>query len=195
MRSDEFPEDGRICYLGDEVWVDMSKEQIFSHNQVKSEYNVVLGSLVERERRGRYFPDGVPITNLDANLASQPDGVFVSIASLKSGKVRLIEGIEGGYVELEGAPDMALEVISTSSVEKDKTILLESYWCAGIGEYWLVDARDDKLNFDILRHAPSGYVKTRKRSAWLESNVFEKSFRLVGAKDALGHPEFTLEMG
>jgi len=36
-RSDEFPESGRICFLNGEVWVDMSKEQAFWHNQVKSE--------------------------------------------------------------------------------------------------------------------------------------------------------------
>jgi Uma2 family endonuclease len=136
----------------------------------------------------------VLITNADANLASQPDGVFVSVASLKSGKVRLIEGVEGGYVELEGSPDMALEIISTSSVEKDTAILLDLYWRAGIGEYWLVDARADPLRFDILRHAASGYVTTRRRSGWLKSNVFDMSFRLIASNDTLGHPEFTLEM-
>ena len=39
--SDEFPEAGRICYLCGEVWVDTSKEQVFTHNQVKSEFNLV----------------------------------------------------------------------------------------------------------------------------------------------------------
>jgi hypothetical protein len=35
--SDEFPEAGRICFFHGEVWVDMSKEQFFSHNQVRAE--------------------------------------------------------------------------------------------------------------------------------------------------------------
>src|SRR6266851_1013564 len=55
-RSDEFPQTGRICYLNGEVWVDMSKEQIFSHNQVKSEFNVTLGGLIRSNRLGRFFP-------------------------------------------------------------------------------------------------------------------------------------------
>src|SRR5438552_1278221 len=58
-RSKEFPETGRICYLNGEVWVDMSKEQVFTHNQVKSEFNISLGSLIKMVRMGRYFPDSM----------------------------------------------------------------------------------------------------------------------------------------
>lgn len=194
MRSDEFPESGRICYLEGEVWVDMSKEQIFTHNQVKGEFNVVVGGLVKREQRGRYFPDGVLISNTDADLVSQPDGVFVSAASLRSGKVRLIQGAEGGYVELDGTPDMTLEVVSTSSVSKDTSVLRDLYWRAGIDEYWLVDARGEELKFDIFQKSAEGYVATDQQSGWLKSSVFDKSFRLLGAEDPLGHPEFTLEV-
>src|SRR5262249_27768086 len=95
--SDEFPETGRICYLDGEVWVDMSKEQFFSHNQVKSEYNIVLGTLVKNERLGRYIPDGMLLSNVEANLTAQPDGAFVSRASWETGRVRLIEGVREGY--------------------------------------------------------------------------------------------------
>jgi len=41
VRSDEFPEKQRICYLKGEVWVDLSKEPFFSHNQVKGEFTIV----------------------------------------------------------------------------------------------------------------------------------------------------------
>ncbi len=46
-RSDEFPEAGRICYLRGEVRVDMSKEKNFTHNQVKSEFSLVIGGLAK----------------------------------------------------------------------------------------------------------------------------------------------------
>ncbi len=77
-QSDEFPEVGRICYLHGEVWVDMSKEQVFSHNQVKNEFNLVVGGLVKAGRLGRYFPDGRLLSNADADVSSTPDGTFVS---------------------------------------------------------------------------------------------------------------------
>jgi len=192
--SADFPQAGRICYLTGEVWVDMSKEQVFSHNQVKGEYTRVLGGLAKANSLGRFFPDGVLLTNPDADLSCQPDGMFVSRDSLRRRKVRLREGAEEGPVELEGTPDMVLEVVSPGSVDKDTITLRDLYWLAGIQEYWLVDARGQRLEFDILHHGPRGYVGTRKQGGWVKSAVFATSFRLLRQEDELGHPEFTLEV-
>ena len=98
------------------------------------------------------------MTNDRAQLACQPDGTFVSRQTLKSGRIRLVEGEKEGYLELEGTPDMVLEVVSASSVEKDKVTLPDLYWRAGIPEYWVVDARADRLEFDIFRRGSDGYV-------------------------------------
>lgn len=190
--SDNFPESGRICFFHGEVWVDMSKEQIFTHNQVKNEYNVVLGSLAKKEKLGRYFPDGLFFTNDECGLATEPDGAFASFQTLRSGRIRLIEGAVEGFVELAGTLDMALEIVSASSVEKDTQILRDLYWQAGVQEYWLVDVRGDRHIFDILRYATRGYVAVRKQGGWLKSTVFGKSFRLTRGKDPLGNPEFSL---
>jgi len=190
--SDDFPEAGRICFLDGRVWVDMSKEQVFTHNQVKQEFNLVLGGLVKVERLGRFFPDGVLLTNDRAHLACQPDGTFVSRRSLKSGRIRLAEGDKEGYLELVGTPDMVLEVVSVSSVEKDKVILPDLYGRAGIPEYWVVDARADRLEFDIFRYEADGYAPTRKQAGWLKSRVFGRSFRLSRHLDDAGNPEYTL---
>jgi Uma2 family endonuclease len=193
-RSEEFPETGRICYLEGEVWVDISKEQFFSHNQVKNEFNITLGGLIKTIRVGRYIPDGMLLTNEDADLAAQPDAAFVSYETTRLGRIRLVEGVEEGYVELEGMPDMVLEIVSTSSVEKDHKRLRELYWRAGIREYWIVDARDERLTFDILRHTANGYVTTRKQGGWMKSAVFGKSFRRMRKTDEEGSPEFALEI-
>ena len=111
FHSKEFPESGRICYLNGQVWVDISKEQIFTHNQVKQEFNLVIGGLVKARCFGRYFPDGVLLTNDRANFACEPDGTFVAGQSLRSGRVCLVEGDKEGYLELEGSPDMVLEIV------------------------------------------------------------------------------------
>jgi len=127
-----------------------------------------------------------------ANLACQPDGIFVSYESLDTGRIRLVEGVREGYVEFEGTPDMVLEVVSTSSVEKDTILQFDLYWQAGIREYWLVGARGERLEFDIWRHTPNGYVVTRKQGGWIRSAVFGKSFRLTRQSDERGDPEYTL---
>jgi Uma2 family endonuclease len=194
FHSDDFPEAGRICYLKGEVWVDMSREQFFSHNQVKGEFTAVLGGLVKAARLGRFIPDGMLITNEGADLSAQPDGAFLSRATLDAGRVRLVEGKREGYVELEGTPDMVLEIVSTSSVKKDSVTLRELYARAGVPEYWLVDVRGERLRFDVLRHTPQGYAAVRKQGGWMKSAVFSRSFRLTRQADERGDPEYTLSV-
>src|SRR5262249_42680114 len=97
VHSEEVPEKGvRLCYLDGEVWIDMSKEQVFSHNQVKLEYDIVLGTLTKHDRLGRFFPDGMLLINRDANLGAGPDGIFVSQKCLRTGRIRFVEGKKGG---------------------------------------------------------------------------------------------------
>src|SRR5262249_51232036 len=108
-------------------------------------------------------------------------------------RIRLIEGRKGGYVEVQGTPDMVLEVVSRSSVKKDTDMMRRLYWEAGIPEYWLVDARGTPPRFDILRHSTRAYQKTRKQDGWVKSAVFGHAFRLTQKINALKHPEYTLE--
>jgi Uma2 family endonuclease len=191
--SGDFPDTGRICYLNGEVWVDMSKEQIFTHIDVKSEIVAVLRPLVKTERMGVLLGDGVFLSNVDVNFAVVPDAVFVSNAA-RQDRVRLLEGRKRGYVEMEGSPDMVLEVVSDSSVQKDTQQLRLYYWEAGIREYWLIDARKEPLVFDILRHTPKGYRVSPKKDGWIKSNAFGKSFRLTQGTNESGDPEYTLEV-
>jgi Uma2 family endonuclease len=193
-RSDDFPEKIRVCYLAGEVWVDMSNEQFFTHNQVKGEFNRVLANLAKLGRLGRFVPDGMLLSNVEASLSAGPDGAFVTRESLDSGRIRLVEGKREGYVELEGTPEMVLEVVSPGSVTKDTVTLRELYWRAGIREFWLVDVRGERLVFDILRHGAGEYTATRKQKGWVKSAVFGKSFRLTRQTDERGDPEYTLEV-
>lgn len=117
----------------------------------------------------------------------------MSFAALED-RVRLIEERTEGFVELEGSPDMALEVVSRSSVHKDTVILRKAYWEAGIREYWLVDAGSEPVQFEILRHSARGYVATRKHEGWIKSQVFGKSFRLIQDAAPKGNPDFTLQV-
>ncbi len=193
-RSDEFPESGRICFFNGESCVDVSKEQFFTHNQLKQEFNLVLGQLAKQSRVGRYVPDGMLFSNVEAAFTTQPDGAYVSRDALRSGRVKLIEGATNGFVELEGVPDMVLEIVSDSSFKKDTMVLVDQYWQAGIPEYWLVDAREEAIRFDILRHGSKGYTAVRKQAGFAKSQVFNKSFRLTRQLDESGDPEFSLSV-
>jgi len=192
--SGDFPEEGRIDYIQGAVWVDMSMEQVFTHVLAKTEFTAVLGSLVKAGRLGLYLTDGLRLSNEGADFSAEPDGTFISNEGLEDANIQLIEAKEGGYTEVEGIPDMVLEIVSKSSVTKDTKRLFKAYWQAGIKEYWLADVRGERLSFDIFRLAENGYVATRKRGGWLKSQVFGKSFRLTRRVNRFDHPEYTLEV-
>ena len=191
--SDEAPDKTPVYFLADEVWIDMSKEQLFSHNQLKLSLILILAPL-SKQHAGRYVPDGMLLTNEAAALSGNPDGMFVFNDSFREQRVRLVEGKKSGCVELEGTPDMVVEVVSDSSVQKDTEILRSLYWKAGIPEYWIVDGRGDEVSFTILKHTTRGYSAVRSSSGWLKSAVFGKSFRLTRRLDELGHPDFVLDV-
>lgn len=187
-REDDFPEKAQISYLHDEVWVDLSREQIFTHTEVKGEINTVLRTMMKANRMGRYFAHGAYLSNVEADFSHKPDGTFVSFEAMRGGRVKIADGQD----ELVGSPDMVLEVVSTSTVKKDNQLLREAYFLAGIREYWLVDARKSPHKFEILRRGGSGFVAVRKRGMWTPSEVFETSFQLIEQIEE-GHLAFTLE--
>jgi Uma2 family endonuclease len=194
MHSDAVSEDMRAYFLDGEVWIDMSREQLFSHNQVKFALTIALGGLATSRESGRYVPDGMLISNVDANLSAQPDGAYISFDNLRDGKVALVEGAKEGVVELEGSPDIVIEVVSDSSVEKDAKTLPKLYFRAGVLEYWLIDARREPLSFQIFQRGQSKFKSAPQHDGWLTSNVFGLEFRLVCRRDPLGQPEFVLEL-
>jgi Uma2 family endonuclease len=113
---------------------------------------------------------------------------------MRSGRVRRIEKVENGdYIEIEGTPDMVLEVVSDYSVQKDTMDLPKLYYNAGVTEYWLVDARKSPVRFDLFKRGAKKYTATRRQSGgWLRSEVLGRSFRLTTQTDPLGDPQYTL---
>jgi Uma2 family endonuclease len=192
-KDESFPEFGRIDYLAGELWIDMSEEQLFTHNQVKLAFYVSLGRLTEEEELGRFFPDGARVTHPEADLSAKPDGVFISDSRVEQMRVRLVAGAQRGYVRIEGGPDMVLEIVSDSSVHKDTVRLRQLYHAAGVREYWLVDAREEPPVFDILRHTAKGFAATPKQGGWVRSAVFGKAFRLQQSTDRLGQARYAVE--
>jgi Uma2 family endonuclease len=190
--SDEFPEEGRVCFINGEVWADMSRQQAFSHVRVKDVVGRVLGSLVVTEQLGEYFGDGLRITNEDAGVSNVPDGTFIAAESFRTGRARWVRGREGGFTQLDGSPDLVIEVVSDSSEDKDTEWLMRAYWEAEVREYWLIDARAEPPRFDIYKPGPKGFTAVRRSGGWVKSAVLGRSFRLEATANALGHPDFAL---
>ena len=190
--SDEAPDQGEIAFLDSYIWVDLTMEEFLTHNQVKAAYDFAIMSIVNPASLGRYVPDRMLLTNTEANLNAEPDGLFFTWETMRSGRLRLVEREGQGIMELEGTPDQVLEVVSKTSVRKDTVLLRDLYFKAGIPEYWLVDVRDDTLSFEILQRTPEGYVAIPAVDGWIASKVFGKKFQLQKKSDPLGHPQFVV---
>ena len=189
-----YPEKLRCGYLKGRVWVDLTREFIFDHNQVKAEIARILGNLVRADGAGYFCPDGVFLRNDAADVVTLPDALFVTYDALRTGRVGIVPGAKRGQREFAGSPEMVLEVVSESSVEKDTERLFEAYFEAGVLEYWLVDARTEPLRFDLFKRGANGFVAARRRLGWLKSDVFGRAFRLTSELDPLGCPRYTLDV-
>jgi len=181
-------------FLRGEVWVDFHMEVAFTHNFVKMAVYTTLGPICEAD--GLFFVDGMLMTNDAAGLGTEPDGMFVSNASIGAKRVEFVSGEDDSEAtELVGTPDLVIEIVSPSSEDKDTEWLMSAYHNAGIPEYWLIDAREeDDLQLDIFKHAAKGYTAARKSGAWVKSVVLGKSFRLTRTVGPHGYPRFRLEV-
>ena len=192
--SSDFPESGRITFLHGVVWVDVSMEQLFIHGRLKVRITHTLETIVTAMALGYVFSDRTRLHNSDADLSIEPDVLFVSFDAVRNQRVVLNEGAEEGFTSIEGTPELIVEIVSDSSVQKDTVELREAYFDSGVSEFWLVDARKEQLSFEILKRGNRGFTSTRPRSGgWIKSAVLGQSFRITKAVDPIGNPQFTLE--
>jgi Uma2 family endonuclease len=192
--SQEWPRNLRLSYLNGLLWIDRTMEQMYTHNRVKTEVATKLDTLTKATRQGIYLSDGMRWSNPAANFATEPDGLFVTYASLQTGRVLRVAGRIRGVIDLEGSPEMVLEVVSDSSVHKDMVELPTQYHQGGMDEFWRIDVCGTDPVFEILRSTAAGYVPTQLPDGWWRSDIFAHDFRLIVQQDPLGDPLFVLEM-
>lgn len=193
-QSDDFPQTGKLTFLAGELIVDMSPEYFDTHNFIKTEVTSVIHQLVKQQQSGRVFSDRTLFTNLDAGVSTEPDALFVSHESMRSGWCRREPSATrpGDSMELVGAPDWVLEIVSRSSLRKDKKLLRDAYYRAGVGEYWIIDALGDAIEFQLLTRGEKEYEAAQPQDDWLKSPTFDQFFQLTREVDAEGLAQYTL---
>jgi len=193
--SDDFPDRGRIDFIAGNVEVDMSPESIFSHGRLKVMLASRLFAHVERDDLGHLLSDRSRVSAPVADLSVEPDIVFVSHEAVDSGRVRLVpkSGPTEDCIEIEGPPDLIVEIVSDSSVGKDTKRLPAAYAKAGVREFWLADARREPLVFQIHQLAGDRYVAAEPDAdGYQPSQVFGRRFRLEAERDRRGFWKFDL---
>lgn len=179
--SDYYPEHGKFSYVQGVLDGEMSPESLHEHNYVKGRLTVTLGSLLDELQCGQLYMDGSLFVNESVGVATEPDIMFCKWDTLQSGRVKLqsYKKSTKGTVEVHGTPDLMIEIISPSSVVKDKVRLKKAYFECGIPEYWLIDARGSKLDFKLFVRGATEFISTTQHSdGYLFSPFFNRAFRL-----------------
>jgi Uma2 family endonuclease len=172
--ADDFPQSGRIDFVRGKVEVDMSPENVWFHSVPKSELAGVIIQTVKRRKLGFVGIDCTRIASVSGDLSAEPDLVFIHYDALRSGAVRLVPGAGKGphdYIEIEGSPDLVVEIVSRSSVKKDMHRLPPAYFAAGVGEFWLVDVRPGQFLFQIHHRGDTGWVAATPREDGSQRSV------------------------
>jgi Uma2 family endonuclease len=119
----------------------------------------LLGDVVELQELGKVNGSRVAY-RLDDENSPEPD-----IAFIRAGRTNLIHR---GFVN--GPPDLAIEIVSPESVERDYETKRALYEQAGVREYWIVDEVERKIT--LLRLAANGrYREVRPKKGELHSQV------------------------
>ncbi len=194
--SDVFPQRGRIDYIAGRIDVNMSPEDLHTHGKLKTELVIVLGQRIKQAGLGELYTDRARVSCPDADLSAEPDVVLVLESSLDSGRVRLVPksgGAADRYVELEGPPDLIVEIVSDASVQKDTERLPAAYYRAGVTEFWLIDARGEDLLFRIHHRGPTQYEPAdTDADGYQASTVMNRHYRLQRSRNPKGRVVFDL---
>ena len=114
------------------------------HQATQAKLGSRLNNFVEQGGLGHVFFAPTDVVLSDTNVV-QPDVLFVS---------REREHIIT-HANIQGAPDLTVEIRSPSTAERDLTVKCRLYAEHGVKEYWLVDP--DEMTVTVLLLGERGY--------------------------------------
>src|SRR5688500_4405866 len=107
--SDDFPDRGRIDYIGGRIEVHMSPEDLFTHGTLKTRVATEIGDRVEELDLGHTFIGETRISSVPGDVSAEPDVVVITHAALDDGHIQLVpkaSGEPGRFIEIEGGHDL-----------------------------------------------------------------------------------------
>lgn len=165
-RSDVFTYADFCARVGDDQKADLIDGVIYMASPENTDANELflwlvnlLSLYVRRKKLGKIFGSRVAC-RLDDKNAPEPDILFVATAHIHRVK-------RGG---IAGPADLAMEIVSPESVERDYVKKRQQYERFGIREYWIIDEEERKVT--LLRLDEKGkYRDVRPRRGVYHSQV------------------------
>ena len=134
------PEDERCELLNGELM--MVAAPNLKHQSVQGNLHFHLRLFITRHPLGKLFFAPCDVVLSDTDVV-QPDLLFVS---------REREHLLSGGENVQGAPDLVIEVLSTADRDRDRGYKRELYGKHGVREYWLVDPMAETVTIHRQRN-------------------------------------------
>jgi Uma2 family endonuclease len=150
----QLPEDKRYEILDGELYVVAAPNT--RHQRVSKRLETALIRQVEEKGFGEVFYAPYDVLLSEENVV-QPDIMFV-----RKERFAII-----GELNIHGAPDLVIEILSPGTRTKDLEIKRKIYAGFGVQEYWIVDP--DAATVEVLIWSEPGYVS---------AGIYAKSQRL-----------------
>jgi len=196
--SDDFPQRGRIDYIAGKIEVDMSPEDLFTHGTLKTALVSEINDRVTELDLGHVYVDSARVSSPVGTFSAEPDVLVITYLTIDKQQVTFIpkaSGEKDRFVEIEGGPDLVVEIVSDSSVKKDTIRLPKAYFRAGVREYWLIDARGEELSFQLLRRGSEAFEPTpADAEGYCRSEVLGARYRLDRSRHKRGHWVYQLRL-
>ncbi|CCH51512.1 hypothetical protein BN8_00440 [Fibrisoma limi BUZ 3] len=110
------------------------------HQRLSIKLSVSIHTHVEQHKLGQVYYAPIDVF-LDDHNSPQPDLVFVAADQLS---IITKNGIEG-------VPALVVEIISPTSIIRDRVTKKELYERSGVQEYWLVDPQNQEIEIYTLQ--------------------------------------------
>ncbi|MCF6154098.1 MAG: Uma2 family endonuclease [Candidatus Brocadia sp.] len=150
------PDDKRYELINGELI--MTPSPIPNHQRISGKIEFMLKKFITENNLGEVFYAPCDIY-LDNENVVQPDILFIS-------KERL--GIIGEK-NIQGAPDLVIEIISENSVYRDMVQKKRLYARFGVKEYWIVLPEEEEIEIYLLKDNTYQLHKTYGKADTLES--------------------------
>ena len=158
----KIPDDQRYELIEGELTI-MTPAPVPYHQWLSQNLGFELKEFVKKNSLGKIFLAPCDVY-LDEENVLQPDILFIS--NERAGII--------GEKNIQGAPDLVIEVLSESNAYNDLVKKKKIYGRFGVKEYWIVDPLEKSV--DIYSLKDSGFILDRSYS---ESQMLE-SPRFIG---------------
>ena len=133
MTAYAFAEDSNLYEIIEGVKYYMSPAPILNHGKIVRNLLVIFGNYLEEHNCGDVFHDNTDVHLPDGNVF-RPDVSVVCDLS-----------IADRYGNINGVPDLVVEILSRSTQKHDRGVKMQVYERNGVKEYWIVSQLEKSI--------------------------------------------------